>query len=84
MSQETCERVGKWGGYTYYWSGCPQGYVEGVNVAVADRLVPIITEVSAVKQRIMRLRFAHTQGVISLVPVYASTGVSKFFVKESF
>ena len=23
-----------WGGYTYYWSGRPQGHLEGVAVAV--------------------------------------------------
>ena len=29
------------GGYTYYWSGRPKGHLEGVAVAVADRLVPM-------------------------------------------
>ena len=27
------------GDYTYYWSGSPQGHIEGMTVAVADRLV---------------------------------------------
>ena len=72
------------GGYTYYWSGRPQGHLEGVAVAVADRLVPMITEVTPVNERIMRLRISHTLGVISLVSVYAPTGVSEFSVKEAF
>ena len=32
----------------------------------------------------MRLRISHTLGVISLVSVYAPTGVSEFSVKEAF
>ena len=48
------------GGYTYYWSGRPHGHLEEVAVAVADRLVPMITEVTPVNERIMRLRISHT------------------------
>ena len=66
------------GWYTYYWSGRLQGHLDRVAVAVADRLVPMITEVTAVNERIMRLRISHTLGVISLVSVYAPTGVSEF------
>ena len=39
-------------------------------MAVADRLVGIITEVTLVNERIMRLRISHTLGVISLVSVH--------------
>ena len=53
-------------------------------MAVADRLVPMITEVTPVKERIMRLRITHTLGVISLVSVYVPTGLSEFSVKEAF
>ena len=45
---------GRWvsgDGYTYYWSGRPRGHLEGVAVAVADRLVPMITEVTPVNER---------------------------------
>ena len=62
------------GGYTYYWSGRPQGHFEGVAVAVADRLVPMITEVTPVNERIMRLRITHTLGVISRASVYGTVG----------
>ena len=72
---------GSGGGYTYYWYCRPQGHLEGVAVAIDDRLVPVITEVTPVNERIMRLRITHTLGVISLVAVYAPTGVSEFFVK---
>ena len=48
------------------------------------RLVPMITEVTPVNERIMRLRNSHTLGVISLVSVYAPTGVSEFSVEEAF
>ena len=72
------------GGYTYYWSGRPQRHLEGVAVAVADRLVPMITEVTPVNKRIMRLRISNNLGVISLVSVYAPTGVSKSSVKVAF
>ena len=54
------------GGYTY-WSGRPQGHLEGVRTAVNDRLVPMVTEVTPVNERIMRLRITHTRSVISLV-----------------
>ena len=53
-------------------------------MAVADRLVPMNTEVTPVNERIMRLRITHTLGVISLVSVYAPTVVTEFFVKEAF
>ena len=57
------------GGYTYYWSVCPQGHFEGVAAAVADRLVPIVTEVTPVKERIMRQRISHTLRVLDSVNV---------------
>ena len=72
------------GGCTYYWSGRPQGHLDGVAVAVADRLVSMITAVTPVNERIMRLRISHTLGVISLVSLYALTGVSEFSVKEAY
>ena len=53
-------------------------------MAVDDRLVSMITQVTPVNERIMRLRIPHTLGVISLVSVYALTGVSEFSVKEAF
>ena len=53
------------GEYTYYWSGRTQ-----------DRLVPMISEVTTVNKRVMRLRLSHTLGVISLVSLYAPIGVS--------
>ena len=53
-------------------------------MSVAERLVPMITEVTSVNERIMRLRISHTLGVISLVSSYAPTGVSEFSVKEAF
>ena len=52
-------------------------------MAVADRLVLMITEATPVSKRIMRLRITHTSGVISLVSLYAPTGVSEFSVKEA-
>ena len=73
-----------WGGYTYYWSGRPQGHFKGVAVAVADRLVPMITDVTPANERTMRLRITHLLGVISLISVYAPTGVSEFPVEEAF
>ena len=42
----------------------------------------MITGVTPVNERIMRLRFSHTLGVISLVSLYTPTGVSEFTVKE--
>ena len=41
-------------------------------VAVADRLVPPVTEVTPVNERILRLRIKHTLGVVSLVSVYCT------------
>ncbi len=73
------------GGYTYYWSGRADGrHTEGVAVAVANRLVPLIKEVTPVSERIMRLRLAHSLGMVSLVAVYAPTGMSELSTKEAF
>jgi len=75
----------KAGGYTYYWSGRSDGrHTEGVAVAVSDLVASQVREVTAVSERIMRLRFAHSLGVISLVAVYAPTGVSDTSTKETF
>ena len=53
-------------------------------MTVANRLVPMITDVTSAHERIMRLRITHTLGVISLVSVYPPTGVSEFSGKEAF
>ena len=44
----------------------------------------MVSEVTPVNERIMRLRITDTLGVISLVSVYAPTGVSAFSVQEAF
>ena len=44
----------------------------------------MITKVTPVNERILRLRISHILGMISLVPVYALAGVSEFSVKEAF
>ena len=73
------------GGYTYYWSGRADGrHTEGVAVAVSDRLISQVKEVTPVSERIMRLRLAHSLGVMSIVAVYAPTGVSELSAKEAF
>ena len=71
--------------YTYYWSGRADGrHTEGVAVAVANRVAKQVREVTPVCERIMRLRLAHTLGMISIVAVYAPTGVSDVSTKEAF
>ena len=73
------------GGYTYYWSGAPNGHrVNGVAVAVADQLVPLIGGVTPVSERILRLRITHSLGTISLVAVYAPHGGRPVAEKEAF
>ena len=73
------------GGYTYYWSGRLDGYhSEGVAIAVSGRLVPLVTEVTPINERIMRLRIRHSLGVISVVSVYAPTEMSDTVDKDSF
>ena len=42
------------------------------------------TKVTPVNETIMRLRISHTLRVISLVSVYAPTGISESSVKEAF
>ena len=44
----------------------------------------MILEVTPVNERIVRLRFCHSLGVISLVSVYAPTEASDLIVKEAF
>ena len=42
------------GGYTYYWSGCSDGYhAQGVAVAVSNQLTPMIIEVTPVNECIV-------------------------------
>ena len=51
------------GGYTYFWSGRADGrHTEGVAVAVSDRLISQVKEVTPVSERVMRLRLANTLG----------------------
>ena len=52
-------------------------------MAVAERLVPMITEVTPLNERIMRLRIIHTLGVIFLITLYAPSGVSIFSLKKA-
>ena len=49
-----------------------------------NELVPMITKVTPVNEGIMRLRIPQTPGVISVVSVYAPTGVSEFPVEKTF
>ena len=73
------------GGYTYYWSGRADGHhTQGVAMAVADRLVPLIRDVTPVSERILRLRLVHSLGVVAIVAVYAPTGDSDISTKEAF
>ena len=73
------------GGYTYYWSGCSDGYhAQGVAVAVSNKLTPMIIEVTPVNEPIIRLRICHSLGVISRVSVYALTEASDLTVKDAF
>ncbi len=73
------------GGYTYYWSGHPDGYhSQGVAVAVSNKLTPMIIEVTPVNECIMRRRIRHSLGVISLVSVYAPNKASDLTVKDTF
>ena len=53
-------------------------------MAVADRLVPMITEAAPANERIMRLKISHTLRAISPVSVFALSEVSGFSVKEAF
>ena len=70
--------------YIYYWSGRPQGHLDGVAVAVSGRLISMVTEVTLVNEGIIILGITHTLGVVSPVFVYASTVGSEFSVKKSF
>ena len=54
------------GVYTYYCSGRPQELLKGMAVALTDRLASMVTEVTPVNERIIRLRNSHTVDVISL------------------
>ena len=73
------------GGYTDYWSGRSDGYhVQGVAVAMSNKLNPMIIEATPVNEHIMRLRIRHSVGVVSLVSVYAPTEVRDLTVKDAF
>ena len=73
------------GGYTYYWSRCSDSYnVQGVAVAVSNKLTPMIIEVAPDNERIMRLRIRHCLGDVSLVSVHAPTEASDLTMKDTF
>ena len=59
-------------------------HVQGVAVAVSNKLTPMIIEVTPVNECIMRQRIRHSFGVISLVSVYAPTEASDLTVKDAF
>lgn len=44
----------------------------------------IVSDVTLVNDHIMRLRLRHFLGVLSVVSVYAPTGVSDVLVRETF
>ena len=53
------------GGYTDCWSGHSDGYhAQGLSVAVSNKLIPMIIEVSRVNEHIMRRRIRHSFRVI--------------------
>ena len=44
------------GGYTYYWSGRSEGYhAQGVAIAMSNKLIPMIIEVTPVNKHILRI-----------------------------
>ena len=58
------------GGYTYYWSGCSDGHrLQGVTIAISNRLQPSGVEVTLVDERIMVLRLKLAFGFMSLIAV---------------
>ena len=59
-------------GHTYYWSDRLDGYhSQRVAIAVMGRKVSMVTEVTPVNERIMRLPTRHSLGVISVASVCA-------------
>ena len=73
------------GGYTNYLSGNSDGdCIQGVAVAVSNKLTPMIIEVTQANERIMRLRIRLSLGVISMVSVYAPTEASDLTAKDAF
>ena len=73
------------GGYIYNWSGrCDGNHVQGVAVALSNKLTPMIIEVTPVNERITKQRIRHSSGVISLVSVYAPTEANHLTVKDAF
>ena len=73
------------GGFTFYWSGQANGHhTRGVAVAVASWLVPMVAEVTAVSERLMKVRLQHSCGAVSLVSVYAPTENAESSVKDAF
>ena len=72
-------------GYTYFWSGCSDGYhAQVVAVTVSNKLIPMVIEATPFNERIMRRRIRHSLGVVSLVSVYAPTEASDLTVKDAF
>ena len=72
------------GSYTYYWSGRSDGYhAQGVAVAVSNKLIPMVIEVTPVNKRITRRRIRHSLGGISLVSVYALIEASDLTLKDA-
>ena len=64
------------GGYTFYWSGRPDGWrTGGVAIAVAGHLLPAVDigSIRPISERLMSLRLRHTMGTLTVISVYAPT-----------
>nr|XP_027221561.1 uncharacterized protein LOC113813715 [Penaeus vannamei] len=58
--------------------------VQGVGIAISNRLQPSVAEVSPVNEHTMTLRLKHAFDFVSLIAVYAPTDVCKLDVEEVF
>ena len=70
-------------GYTYLWSGCDKHRVQGVAVALNKQSYSSLIELLIpISSRIVKARFNHHHGKLTVIVSYATTNLAKDNVKH--
>ena len=71
-------------GYTYLWSGCDKHRVQGVALALNKQAYSSLIEWFPISSRILKARFNHHHGKLTVIVSYAPTNLAKDNVKHGF
>ena len=71
-------------GYTYLWSGCDKHRVQGVALALNKHAYSSISEWFPISSRILKARFNHHHGKMTVIVSYAPTNLANDNIKHGF